>query len=135
MIEIILGIGVAAFIVYAAFSIASLVSMKRASDAVLEFVKKNEREMNETLSGLKDTLEQIRKITDDVGAVTTDVRRISHAVSGLERGMGNLYGYVKNVLGPAAGAKIAGLKAGITTGVVTLVKNIKEKRRDSHESV
>ena len=60
MIEIILAIGVATFIVYTAFSIASLMSMKRASDAVLELVKKNEYALSETLSGLKDTLEQIR---------------------------------------------------------------------------
>jgi len=32
-----------------------------------------------------------------------------------------LYEYVSKGLGPAAGANIAGLKAGITTGVVTLV--------------
>jgi hypothetical protein len=41
--------------------------------------------------------------------------------------MGSLYGYLKNGLGPVAGAKIAGLRAGITTGVATLVKNIKKK--------
>jgi hypothetical protein len=41
--------------------------------------------------------------------------------------------YVRNGLGPAAGANIAGLKAGITTGVVTLVKSLKEGRSDDHE--
>jgi hypothetical protein len=33
---------------------------------------------------------------------------------------------VKERLGSAAGANIAGLKAGITTGVATLVKNMQE---------
>jgi hypothetical protein len=134
MIEIILAIGVATFIVYTAFSIASLMSMKRASDAVLEFVRKNECAVNETLSSIKDTLEQIRKVSGEIGAVTTDVRRIAHALAGLERGMESLYGYLRNRLVPVAGAKIAGLRAGISTGVSTLVRNIKEKRRNSHES-
>jgi hypothetical protein len=55
-------------------------------------------------------------------------------MAGLERGMESLYGYLRNRLVPVAGAKIAGLRAGISTGVSTLVRNIKEKRRNSHES-
>jgi hypothetical protein len=135
MLEIILAIGVAVFIVYVAFSIAFLMSMKRTSDAVHEFVKNNECALHEALSGLKDTLEEIRKVSGDVGAVTSDVRRVSHAMAGLERGMGILYGYLRSGLGPAAGAKLAGLRAGITAGVTTLVKNSRRKRRDSHERV
>jgi hypothetical protein len=56
-------------------------------------------------------------------------------MAGLERGMGSLYGYLKNSLRPVAGARIAGLRAGISTGVATLMKNINEKRRDSHERI
>jgi len=41
--------------------------------------------------------------------------------------------YVRKGFGPAAGANIAGLKAGITTGVVTLVKSLKKGRSDDHE--
>jgi hypothetical protein len=55
-------------------------------------------------------------------------------MAGLERGMGSLYGYLKNSFRPVAGARIAGIRAGISTGVSTLVRNIKEKRRDNHES-
>jgi hypothetical protein len=41
--------------------------------------------------------------------------------------------YMRKGLGPAAGANLAGLKAGTATGVVTLVKNLKEGRSDDHE--
>ena len=40
---------------------------------------------------------------------------------------------VRKGLGPAAGANIAGLKAGTTAGVATLVKSLKEGRSDDHE--
>jgi hypothetical protein len=41
--------------------------------------------------------------------------------------------YMRKSLGPAAGANIAGVKAGTTAGVVTLVKDLKEGRSDDHE--
>jgi hypothetical protein len=39
-----------------------------------------------------------------------------------------LYHHIKEGLGSAAGANIAGLKAGITTGVSTLVKSVKVRK-------
>jgi hypothetical protein len=37
---------------------------------------------------------------------------------------------MKEGLGSAAGANIAGLKAGMTTGVATLVKSMKERKKE-----
>ncbi|HEX9019875.1 MAG TPA: hypothetical protein VF903_01300 [Nitrospirota bacterium] len=128
MIEIILGIGVAAFVIYAAFSISYLVSMKRASERAGKFLTNVEGNVNAALSEIRGTLEHIRKITSDVSAVTDEVRHMAHTMVSLEKGVRDLYGYLKESLGAAAEAHIAGLRAGIATGVVTLVKNLQEKK-------
>jgi len=131
MLEIILGIGVAAFIVYASFSIVSLISMKRMSASLDGFIKRTESNINGTLAELKGTLENIHKITGNVGAVTDEVRQISHTVASLDKGLRELYGYLKEGIGPAAEANFAGLKAGIKTGVLTLVKNLQTSKEES----
>jgi uncharacterized protein YoxC len=133
MTEIILGIGVGVFVVYAVFNIVYLMSMKRTSERVGVFLANTEGNVNAALEELKGTLENMRKVIGDIGAVTADVRQISDTVAGLEKDIRGVYQYVKEGLGSAAGANIAGLKAGITTGVATLVKSMQEGRRDDHE--
>ncbi len=133
MNEIILGIGVAAFVVYAAFNIVYLMSMKKTGDSVSAFLKNAESNVNAALVELKGTLENLRKISGDIGAVTEDVKQISDSVASVERSLRGLYDQVKEGLGSAAGANIAGLKAGITTGVATLVKSMQDERRKDHE--
>ncbi len=131
MLEIILGIGVVSFIVYASFSIVSSVSLKRMSMTLEEFIKRTENNINSTLIELRGTLENARKITDDVGTITEEVRHISHIVASLDKGVRGLYGYLQEEFGPAAEANFAGLKAGIKTGVVTLVKNLQSSKEGS----
>jgi gas vesicle protein len=62
------------------------------------------------------------KIAGNVNAESVDVRQISIPVPRWEKNLHDLYEYVSKGLGPAAGANIAGVKAGTTAGVVTLVK-------------
>jgi hypothetical protein len=133
MIEILLGIGVAVFIVYAIFSIVYMMSMKRMNDALHDFILRTEVNANATLAELKVTLENIRKVTDDIGAVTQDARQISNSLATVEKGMRMLFEYVKEGVGSAAGASYAGLKAGIKAGFATLAKNPTEKGSDDHE--
>ena len=133
MNEIILGIGVATFIVYTVFNISFILSMRRTSDSVTAFFRNIEGNLNAALSELKGTLENMKKITGDVGAVTEEVKQISDSVAGLERSIRGLYDQMKEGLGSAAGANIAGFKAGITTGFETLVKSMQEGRREGHE--
>ena len=133
MTDIILGIGVVAFVIYTGFNIAYLVRMKRTSEQVGTFVQHTEGNLNTTLQELSGTLENLRKISGNVSAVSEDVRQISHSVASLERSMRESLAYLKDSLGSAAEANIAGLKAGITTGVAALVKNLHEGRRDDHE--
>jgi len=129
MIEIILGIGVATFLVYTVFNVTYMLSMRRTSDSLTAFIVSIEKNLNSALAELGGTLENLKKITGDAGAITEDVKQISNSVASVERSVRGVYGYMKEGLGSAAGAKIAGLKAGMTTGVATLVKKIQEGRR------
>lgn len=133
MVEVILSIGVASFIIYAAFSIAYIISMKRTSETTRDFLKNTEADVKGTLAELKGTLENMRKISGDVSSVTTEVRQISDTVAGLDKGIRDLYEYLKRGLGAETEANLAGLRAGITTGVTTLIQNLKEKGSDDHE--
>jgi hypothetical protein len=133
MTDIILGIGVSAFIVFTGFHISYITSLRRTSERMEDFIQNTEGNLNAALVELRDTLENLKKISCNVNAVTEDVRQISHTVARAEKIIRGVYGYVGNNLGPAAGANIAGLKAGITTGVSTLVKSLKKRRRVHHE--
>src|SRR5512146_1443306 len=101
MIEVIAGIGVAIFIVYAIFSIIYMMSMKRMNDALHDFILRTEGNANSTLAELKVTLENIRKITDDIGAVSQDARQISSSLATVEKGIRMLFEYAKESVGSA----------------------------------
>ena len=128
MTDIILGIGVATFIVYTGFYISHILSLRRTSERIGDFLQNTEGNLNAALFELRDTLENLKKITGNVSAVSEDIRQISRTVAIVEKSVRGLYDYGRESLGPAAGANIAGLKAGITTGVSTLVKSFKKKK-------
>ncbi len=132
MTNIILGIGVVVFIIYTAYFIVWVRGIMRMNTMIDGFINRTEGNINATLVELKGTLENTRKITGDVGVVMDEIRQISHTVASVDKGLKDVYGYVRDGLGPATGANLAGLKAGIKTGVVTLVKNLREKE-DHHE--
>ncbi len=133
MTQTILLIGVVAFIIYAAFSISYIREIQRTSSMLRAFLKNTEGDLNATLIELKSTLENMNKITANVSGITQDVRYITDTVVTLEKGVEALYGKVKDEVATAAEANIAGLKAGITTGVVTLVRSLQERRSDDDE--
>ncbi len=132
MTEIILLVGVVAFIIYAAFSIAYIINLERTSNALREFLKNTEN-LNATLTEFKATLENVRKITANASAVTENVKDIAYTLASLQKGIESLYGLVTKDVATAAEANIAGLKAGIITGVATLVRNLQERRSEDHE--
>jgi len=132
MIEKILLVGVVAFIIYAAFSIAYIINLQRTSNALREFLRNTEN-LNATLTELKGTLENVRKITANAGAITENVKDIAYTVVSLQKGIESLYGVVTKEFATAAEANIAGLKAGIITGLATLVRNLQERRSEDHE--
>lgn len=133
MTDIIIGIGVATFIVFTGFHVSYILSLKRTSERMGDFLQKTEGNLNGALVELRETLENLKKITGNVSAVTEDIRQISGTVAIVEKRLRGLYEYMGKGLGPAAGANFAGLKAGVTTGVTTLVKSIRKRRRVHHE--
>jgi hypothetical protein len=133
MIEIILGIGVATFFVYTIFNVSYILSKRRTSESMASFFRNTEGNLNSALLELKETLENLKKITSDINAVTGDVKQISNSVARVERNIRGVYDHMKQGLGSAAGANIAGLRAGITTGVVTLVRKMQKGRSDDHD--
>ncbi len=133
MTDILLGIGVATFVLYAVYHIAYFASVKRASDRMAEFFQNTEANLNGVLIEMKGALENVKKITADVSEATEKVRRIAQAAAIAERSIRGVYGALKGSVGTTAGARIAGVKAGIRTGVVNLVKNLQEGRGDGHE--
>ncbi len=133
MTQAILLIGVVAFIIYAAFSISYLMDLRRTSNALRTFLMNTEGDLKATLGELKNTLENTNKITANVSGITHDVRDIADTVVSVEKGIQKFYGKVKDEFAAAAEANVAALKAGIATGVVTLVRNLKERRSDDHE--
>ena len=133
MTDIILGIGVAAFIVYTGFKISYIQSIRRTSERMGDFFQNTEGNLNAALDELRGTLEHLNKITGNVSAVTEDIRKISRTVAIVEKSVRGLYDYGRKSLGTATGPNIAGLKVGIRTGVTSLVKSFKQRRRVHHE--
>ena len=133
MTDILLGIGVATFVLYTVFQITTYTSVKRTSDRMAEFFQNTEGNLNAALIELKGALENVKKITGDVSEATEKVRRIAETATIVERSIRGLYGSLRETVGTGAGGRIAGVKAGIRTGVVTLVKNLQEGRGDDDE--
>jgi signal transduction histidine kinase len=129
----ILEIGVAVFTVFAVVQIIYLLGLIKAVAQMATFFKRIEDNVNLSLVELRPTIENLKKITDDARAVTSDVREISSTVTTVEREIRSLITYIKEGVGPAVEANIAGLQAGIKTGVVALVKNLHEGRSDDHD--
>jgi uncharacterized protein (UPF0335 family) len=137
MNDVLLNTGVVVFIIYAIVSIAYQVSAYRAAVAVRQFVTLSSGDLLGVLVELRVMLENFRKISENVTVVSEDVREITSSVAGLQQEVRTLYGFIKDMAGAEARADFAGLKAGIRTGVATLVNGLKkedkEERSDEHE--
>ncbi len=133
MTDIILGVGVGVFTIFAVAQIVYLLSLIKAVHGMTSFFKNIEGNLNASLVEARATLENLKQITDDARAVTGDVRQISAAVTGLQKDITSLATYAKESLSSAVDANVAGLKAGIKAGVVTLVKNLHQERSDGHD--
>ena len=128
-----MNIGVVVFIVFAAVSIAYQVNNYRAASALRQFIRESSGEIQNVLVELRVTLENFRKITDNVHVVTEDVREIANLVADLQRDIRTLYSFIRETVGGTVKADIAGLKAGVKTGMAALVKNLREERSDRDE--
>jgi hypothetical protein len=131
MSGIILDIGIIVFIIYAAVNIFYIIDLRRTSVAARELIRNTGENLNPAMVELRGTLENIRKMTDEIGILTRYVRLAAVSAAALEKGLGKFWGYYKDDVGKAVSANIAGLKSGIKTGVVTLVRNLKERKGGS----
>jgi ABC-type transporter Mla subunit MlaD len=123
MIEILLCTGIAVFTVYAAFSIVSLISIKRTSDSMREFLMDTGGSLKSVVAEFKATLENMRKISSDIRDVTADIKQVSHGVADAEKVLHDRLVSLDQSLSSTVEANVAGLKAGVAAGVESLVRN------------
>ena len=133
MNAVLLNTGVVVFIIYAAFSIVYQVNAYRTATALRQFITLSSKDMLGVLAELRATLENFKKISSNVAIVTDNVREITSSITDLKHDVSTLYGFIKKTAGAEARADLAGLKAGIRTGVATLVKSHQEERSEEHE--
>ncbi len=131
MNETLLNIGIIVFIIYAAVNIFYLIDLRRTSVAVRELIKNTAENLNPAVAELRGTLGNIRKMTDEINILTRYVRLAAVSAAALEKGLGKFWEYYKDDVGAVVSANIAGLKAGVKTGVVTLVRNLKDGKGGS----
>ena len=128
MNEALLSIGIVVFIIYAAFNIAHIIEMRRTSIALRQLIERTEENLHPALTALRDVLEDIGTATYDIAVLTLSLRKVSETVVRVENAVNGLYEYYKKGLGEAARANIAGLKAGVKAGVVTLLRDLNERK-------
>jgi len=130
MNDMLMNIGVVVFIAFAIVSIVYQVNSLRAATALRHFIQQSSGEMQNVLTELRGTLENFRKITDNINVVTEDVRVITNSVADLQRDVRTLYSFIRETVEGSVKADFAGLKAGVKTGIETLVKNLRTERSD-----
>ena len=130
MNEVLLNIGVVVFIIYAVVSIAYQVNNYRTASAVRQFITLSSGDVLAVLAELKVTLENFKKISANITAVTEGVRNVTSTVTGLQQEVRTMYSFIKDRAGAEARADLAGLKAGIRTGVATLVKRSQRRKEE-----
>ena len=131
MNEALVTIGVVAFIIYAALTVAHIIEVRRARGALRQLIMKTEENLHPALSALRGILEDIRKTTYNVVVLTESVREVAETVQRVEKEVKDLYEYYREGMGEAARANIAGLKAGVKAGMVTLLKALSERKKGS----
>ncbi len=131
--NMILGIGVAVFTVFAVVQIVYFVGLIKVVARMAMFFKNIEDNVNASLAELKPTLTNLKQITEDAQAVTGDVRQISARVATVEKEISSVVTSLKEGVSSTVGANIAGLQAGIKAGVATLVNNLQQERSDGHD--
>lgn len=131
MNETLLSIGIVVFIIYAAFNIVNTIEMRRTSIALRQLIVSSEEDLRPALAALRGILEDVGKTTNDVAVLTQSLRGVADTAARVEHTVNGLYEYYREGLGKAARANIAGLKAGVKAGVVTLLKDLNDRKEGS----
>jgi len=123
--------GIIAFIIFAAVSVAFLIITIRSGAELQRTIKSTAEDLDSALVEFRAVLAVVRKVADGAAAVTGNVRDLTDTAVYLERGARQVYENYLDELGVSAGANIAGLKAGVKTGILTLFRNLSDKKEGS----
>lgn len=123
--------GTIALIILAAVAVVFLVIVLRSGAELRRTIKNTAEDMDSALVEFRAVLAVVRKAADDAAAVTGNVRDLTDTAVYLERGVRQVYENYLDELGVAAGANIAGLKAGVRTGLLTLFRNLSHRKEGS----
>lgn len=127
--EILAVIAVVTLVIYASFNIIYLIDLRRTSLAIRQFIARTEENLNPALAELRLALADIRKVSADISALTDRARSVTGTLIRVEKTIEQLYSFYRQ--GFSQSANMAALKAGVTAGVVNLVKNLKTKKEGS----
>ena len=112
-----------AFVIAVAFFVRFMIELSGATKNLKEFIKSTQNTLNPTLEELQLTLKSVRNVTDNVTQVTEDVREVSASIREVGRNVKHVSDLVEDVTSLTVG-RVSGLKAGISTAVEVLVKNL-----------
>lgn len=129
--ETLMKLALIAFIILAAVYIVHLIVWIRAGMAVRSLVKKTDDNLQASLSELTGAMRGIRKVTDDAAAFTENVKELAETAVSFERGAKKAYDTYRDEISAAARAEVAGVRAGIKTGIIGLFKNLSQRKGGS----
>ncbi len=129
--EIILIIATIVFCIYASINVVYLIELRRTSSALRQLIKRSEENLVPAFASLRHILDDIEKAAGSVAALAERLRAVADTAATVEKTVKNLYGSYVESPSEAARANIAGWKAGVKTGVLTLLKNLANRKEGS----
>lgn len=127
-IEILLVIGIVAFIIFAAFHIFYIIEMRKTSWATRQLIVRAEENLHPALAAVRHIFEDMRTISDNAAALSKSLRDAAEVLTAMQNAIKDIYQSYEGNLDKSVRANVSGLKAGIKTGVVTLLSNLKDRK-------
>jgi uncharacterized protein YoxC len=127
MNTVLLALITVAFVVAVAVFIRVMIELSGVAKNLKEFIKSTEVTLNPALEELQLTLKSVRNVTDNVTQVTEDVREVSCSIRDVGRNVKQVSDLIEDVTSLTVG-RVSGLKAGISTAIEVLVKNLFSRR-------
>jgi len=131
LVELLLAIGIVFFIMFASFNIYYLIEMRKTSFAIRQLIARAEENLHPSLAAIRYVFEDIKTITDNAASLSKSLREAAEALTATQNSIRNIYHSYEEKLGVPVRANVSGLKAGIKTGVITLLSSLKDKKEVS----
>jgi hypothetical protein len=128
VVELLLAIGVVSFILFAFFNIFYIIEMRKTSWAMRQLIERAEGNLHPALAAMRYVFEDIKTITNNAVALSKSLREAAEALTAAQNSIKDIYQSYEENLDKSVRANVSGLKAGIKTGVVTLLSNLKDKK-------